>query len=88
MATLINLTLFLYMNFFESALVHLGLGTPLKRFIFGAMSGHLYQMLFRPSISYTEYNQSKPFILFDSNGTFMPWWAWSLGAGSVLALFL
>lgn len=76
------------MNFIESALVFLGLGTPIRRFVFGLMSGHLYQMLFRPKISYTEYNQAKPFILFDSKGTFMPWWAWSLGAGSVLALFL
>lgn len=76
------------MNFVFDLLSYLGLGTPLKRFIFGAMSGHLYQMLFRPSISYTEYNQAKPFILFDSKGTFIPWWSWSLGAGTILALFL
>ena len=76
------------MNFIENILVHLGLGSPLKRFIFGAITGHLYQMLFRPSISYIEHNIPKPFILFDSRGTIMPWWAWSIGSGSALALFL
>ena len=88
MATPINLTLIYYMDFFYNILVHLGLGTPTKRFVFGAIVGHLYQMLYRPSISYIEYDRPKPFILFDSRGTFMPWWAWSIGFGSVLALFL
>lgn len=76
------------MNFIFNFLDYIGLGTPTKRFIFGAISGHLYQMLYRPSISYTEYNQAKPFILFDSRGTIMPWWAWSIGSGALMAVFL
>lgn len=65
----------------------LGLESPFRRFIFGALCGTSFLFIVKPRISVNQDNTYKSF-LFGENSTFFPWWAWIILPALSLSLFL
>ena len=69
---------------YESVFLVLGLGSPWKRLILGALVGFGGQLLLKPSISYKRDGTAKSF----PQETLLPWYAVAIIPGLVFALFL
>ena len=69
----------LYTGVFEI----LGLQSAIKRFLFGTIVGFGGQLVLKPSISYRKDGSAKAL-----GETLFPWWAWAIGPGAFMALFL